>query len=171
MSQSPIVYRWTGEGMVPLPYMAKRADQQFVIGETYRMETAEERSARSHSHYFAAVHEAWTNLPEDQAERFPTSEHLRKWALIQCRYCDQRQTVCSTRAEALRIAAFIKPMDDYAVVTAVEYVVTVYTAKSQSRRAMPGKEFQESKIKVLDLLASMLGVEPEKLSARAREAA
>jgi len=38
--------------------------------------------------------------------------------------------------EAQRIAAFIKPMDTYAMVIVNECVVTVYTAKSQSLKAM-----------------------------------
>jgi ABC-type nickel/cobalt efflux system permease component RcnA len=50
-------------------------------------------------------------------------------------------------------------MDDFAVVTVSEAVVTVYTAKSQSMRAMGKKAFAESKEAVLRILSEMLGVE------------
>jgi hypothetical protein len=113
--------------------------------------------------FFVRRDEAWVNLPEHEAERFQTSEHLRKWSLIKCGYADQRQIVCASKAEALRFRAFIVPMDDYAIVTANESVVTVFTAKSQSMKAMGRREFHESKQKVLDYVAALIGVKPEDL--------
>lgn len=166
---APLMFIWDGEGMVPMRPFRKRADQVFVIGERYRLEVHEERSDRSHSHYFASIAEVWANLPDDQAARWPTPEHLRKWALIRAGYSDQRQIVCGTKAEAQRMRAFIAPIDDYAIVTANEAVVTVFTAKSQSYKAMGKKEFGESKQKVLDILADLIGVKPEELT-RARAA-
>lgn len=156
-------FRWTGEVMEPLRSFAKRCDAEFTVGEVYNLEAIEARSAASHRHYFAAVNEAWQNLPEDAAERFPTSEHLRKWCLIRAGYAEHRQIVASSKAEAQRLAAFVKPMDTYAVVTARECVVTVYTAESQSQKAMGKKRFQESKNAVLSLLAAMIGTGPLEL--------
>ncbi len=89
---------------------------------------------------------------------FPTAEHLRKFALIRCGYSDQRQIVCASKAEAQRVAGFVRPMDEYAVVTTSEAVVSVFTAQSQSRKAMGHRPFQESKNKVLDYIAGLLGV-------------
>lgn len=164
-TDTPVLWRWDGEAMHPLSQVwAKRADQQFVIGETYRMEAREERSARSHSHYFACVHEAWMNLPEHEALRYPTAEHLRKYALVMTGYRDERTIACASKAEAERVAAFVRPMDDYAVVSVREAVVRVWTAKSQSVRAMGKKPFQESKTKVLDFLADLIGADPTSLS-------
>jgi len=129
---------------------------------------SDRRSAVSHSHYFAAVNEAWRNLPEDMADDFPTSEHLRKWALVKSGFRDERSIACSSRAEALRIAAFVRPIDEFAIVVVREAVVTVYTAKSQSLRAMGKAEFQRSKDGVLDVLAKLIGTSTEDLkSARA----
>ena len=162
-------FRWDGEAMIPRS--PKRADEQFVVGEVYRMEVREERSINSHSHYFAAVHDVWLNLHEEEAERFATAEHLRKYALIRTGWHQERQIVCASKAEAQRVASFVRPMDEYAIVTATEAVVTVFTAKSQSYRAMGKKDFQTSKQDVLDLLASMIGVEPQQLSAEAGQAA
>lgn len=160
----PIPCQWDGEALVPHRGFAKRADEQFVVGERYTIDVVEERSAKSHAHYFASINEAWSNLPEDQVERFPTAEHLRKWCLIKAGYADSCQIVAASRAEALRLAAFIRPMDTYAVVTVEGPVVTRWTAHSQSMRAMGKKVFQESKDAVLGILAGLIGVTADELT-------
>ncbi|MNE84166.1 hypothetical protein D3C80_1810410 [compost metagenome] len=66
----------------------------------------------------------------------------------------------------MRVAAFIKPMDEYAVVDVREAVVRVFTAQSQSYRAMGKKVFAESKEKVLDAIAALIGADPEDLKRR-----
>jgi len=160
----PMPFQWTGEEMRPTRGFAALADKQFVIGEVYVLgEADQERSGASHRHYFASVHEAWLNLPEREAERFPTSEHLRKYALIKAGYCDVRDMVCASKAEAVRVGAFVKPMDPYALVVVSAAVVRVYTAKSQSHKAMTKRVFQESKDAVLGVLAGMIEVSREQL--------
>jgi hypothetical protein len=164
---TPLVYEWSGEAMVPLKRFSRVCDEHFVIGERYTMEELKGRSQVSHNHYFAALHHAWLNLREDVAERFPTETHLRKWSLIKCGYHDQRSIVAASKAEALRIAAFIKPMDEFAIVVVSECTVTVYTAKSQSKKAMGGADFQRSKQDVLDYVAALIGTDPERLKENA----
>lgn len=154
--------------MRPAPGFLKRCAEMFVIGQRYVMEALEERSMRSHRHYFALIREAWENLPDEKVERYPTPEHLRKHALIRTGYRQERQFVCSSKAEAQRVAAFIDPMDLYSLVTFREQVVTVYTARSQSTRAMGKDEFQLSKDAVIGWIAQELKVSPEALS-RARQ--
>jgi hypothetical protein len=171
MTAAPILFSWTGEAMVPHPRFQRECDASFVVGERYRLAVQEHRSQANHNHYFAAINEAWMNLPELVAERFPTVEHLRKYALIKAGYRDERSIVCNSKAEAQRIAAFIKPMDEFAVVTTHEAVVTVWTAKSQSKAAMGKQVFQESKNKVLDVLAEMIGIQPETLTRNVGRAA
>lgn len=171
MNQSPIMFEWDGEAMVPRPGFQKRCDERFVVGEHYRLEVIEERSAQSHNHYFAVVKEAWDNLPERQAERFPSPDHLRKYALIKAGYYDERSIVCASKAEATRVAAFIRPMDDYAIVDAREAVVLVLTAKSQRQRAMGKEEFQKSKEAVIALLADLIGTTQRALTVAAGSAA
>ena len=158
MTLALLPFTWTGEAMEPLPNFAKRCDERFVVGERYRLEVVEDRSHRSHSHFFAAVHDAWLNLPEDKLERFPTDEHLRKWALIKAGFRDERTIVVASKAEARRLVAFMRPLDDYAVVVARDAVVVVWTAKSQSYKAMGRKEFQRSKDAVLTVCAELVGV-------------
>ncbi|TPN03842.1 hypothetical protein FJ973_29815 [Mesorhizobium sp. B2-1-3] len=153
----PLHFRWDGDALVPLrPILA---DRHYVVGETYSIVEHHDRSANSHRHYFAALGNAWSNLPDRMLEEFPTAEVLRKKLLIRAGYADERSIVCASKAEAQRVAAFVKPMDDYAIVTVREAVVRVYTAQSQSVKAMGAKAFQESKTKVLEALDDLLGVE------------
>ena len=172
MSDRPLYpqdYTWNGEAMIPKRPLA--ADRQFVVGETYRLDVIEERSVNTHHHYFAAVNEAWKNLPEGRMEEFQTPEHLRKKMLIVAGYRDERSIVCASKAEALRVAAFIKPLDEYAIVIVRDNVVIHLTAKSQSYRAMDKKTFQESKQAVLDHISAMIGVTAKQLEKNAGTAA
>lgn len=165
----PVAFQWDGDAMVPLN--PRLADRQYYVGQVYRLVPHEERSAASHAHYFAAINEAHANLPDHLAEKLPTPEHLRKHALIRAGYRDERTIVASSKAEAQRLAAFIKPMDGYAVVLVDGATVTVYTAQSQSFRAMGKARFEESKAKVLDVIAGMIGVAPDALKREAGKAA
>lgn len=169
---APIIYVWDADAgaMVPEGTRARhRTYELYQPGQRVALVPYEgERSSPSHRHYFACVHFAWMNLREEYADRFPTAEHLRKWALIKAGYRDERTFVGSSKAEARRLAAFVKPMDDYAVVTVIEQVVTVYTAKSQAVRAMGKRMFQESKTAVLDVLVQMIDATREQLESTVR---
>lgn len=165
----PLEFSWDGEAMVPAN--PRRADRQYVIGETYRLLPWEARSRKSHDHFFASVHEAWQNLPERLDGHFPTADHLRKWALIKAGFRTERSIACSSPAEAAKVAAFVEPIDGYAVVVVSDCLVTIYTAESQSYRAMGKKRFGESKTAVLDVLASLIGQDRETLEHESGQAA
>lgn len=153
----PLRFSWDGEAFYPRA--PKLADKYFVIGQEYSLAPHEDRSVASHRHYFASVNEAHGNLPEILAERLPTPEHLRKYALIKAGYRDERSIVCASKAEAQRVKAFVEPIDDFAIVVADGATVTVFTAKSQSLRAMGKKAFAESKDAVLRIISEMIGVD------------
>lgn len=172
MNTGPVKFIWEGDAMKPAaPYYQKLADKYYTIGETYMMAEHQERSARSHNHYFAAIHDAWGNLPDHMLAEYPSAEHLRKKALIRKGYCDERSIVCASKAEALRMSAFVKPMAEYAIVLASEAVVKVLTAQSQSRKAMGAKVFQESKTAVLEFIDELLGLEAGQTEQNAGHAA
>ena len=163
----PILMTWDANAQAMRPansYWAAKARAQFADGKLHEIVEQFERSGPSHRAYFASVREAWKNLPGDLAERYPTPEHLRKRALIKAGYYDCAQIVFPTAKAAQDAAAFMQPMDEYAVIVVKDCVVTRYTAKSQSYRAMGKKEFQESREKVLALLADMLGTTPQDLA-------
>ena len=157
---SPIQLRYEGDGTFKATgdYWVSKADAEFVAGDTYRLVEHQERSTAAHNHYFAAIAAAWGTLPDHLLAEYPSADHLRKKMLVKCGYADERSIVCASKAEAQRVMAFVKPMDSYAVVVTRDNVVRVYTAQSQSYRAMGRQVFQESKTKVLDAIAGLLGV-------------
>jgi len=152
-----IPVEWDGEAFAPAHGFGRYADQHFVIGERYVMEPVEDRSAKSHRQFFAAIREAWMNLPEHLAETIPSPEALRKRALIMTGYRDETSIVCASAAEARRVAAFVRPTDEFAIVSINGPVVVRWTAKSQSTRAMDRATFQQSKASVLDWIADLIG--------------
>jgi hypothetical protein len=158
----PMPFKWTGATMVPL--QPQRAESCLDVGERYVLVQHQERSQSSHNHEFGWLREAWVNLPDNLAERFPSEEHLRKWALIRAGYSDSQTITCNSKAEAQRVAAFIRPIDEFSVVIVAGPTVTRYTAKSQSRRAMGGADFQRSKTLIMEVIAKLLGVDPENLA-------
>jgi hypothetical protein len=163
----PIEMYWDSTNRALRPVNAawtKRAEQRWAAGEIYHITEQEARSTASHNHYFASVESAWKNLPEILAERFPSSDHLRKYALIRTGWHNSHVVTCGTRADAMRVAALARSLDEFAVVDIppAGSVVTVYTAQSQSTR-MGKDDFQSSKDDVLSFLASMIGVKTEDL--------
>lgn len=158
----PIAFEWDGEVMKPLH--PKLADKEYVVGERYMLAPLEQRSEVSHRHEFAWLHEAWMNLPESLAEQYPSSEHLRKRALIDAGFYTETMVDAGTTAAAIRVCAAFENMDDFALVFVRGPIVIRRVAKSQSRRAMGAKEFQQSKTAIMDVIANMIGVEPDQLS-------
>lgn len=166
----PMVFEWTGEAMTPLS--PRLADRQYVVGEHYRLAVEGERSQASHNFYFAAIHDAWLNLPAETAAQFLNETHLRKHCLIKAGYCDKKPVLCASNTEALKLAAYVQTFDEYAIVTVEGSLVTIFTAQSQSKAAMGSKAvFEESKNKVLDIIAGMIGVTADTLRSNAGQAA
>lgn len=160
-----------GTVLVPDARTLDHCQREMGLGEVVILERNEEISAQSRGHYFATLNEAWSQLPEVEATRFPTVEHLRAWALIQTGFCDERSITCESRQEAATIAAFVKPLNHYAIVDVRENVVRVFTAKSQSREAMTKKEFQASKEAVLETVSALVDISVDDLRKNAGKAA
>lgn len=171
MTTPPIPCRWDGEAFQPLPGFRRSCDQHFVVGTVYRLIEQPDRSDASHRHYFACLNEAWANLPEDLASRFPTVDHLRKFALINARYADYYEVITDSPAEAARMAMLVPRLNDYAVVKVSGNIVGIWQAKSQTYRAMGSEVFQASKDAVLQIVAEMIGVDADTLSNNAGRAA
>ena len=155
-----IIFEWDGESMVPQKRFQALCDREFVVHEVYRLEVREENSVRSRNHYFAQLETSWLNLPESCGLEpwAQTKDHLRAYALIKCGWYDSVTHVCSSGAEARRMAAFLRPLDEYSIVTAIGSTIVRYSAQSQSQKAMGRKRFQASKVAVLDFVASLVGV-------------
>lgn len=109
--------------------------------------------------FFAIVREAWHNLPDDKRERFPSSEILRKTALCRVGWAESRQITCGNRKAALEVAILARHLDRYAIVDVSETVVTVFTARSMSKRQCPKKTFLEVSERALDWVSALLGTD------------
>lgn len=161
----PTAFVWQADHGIMRPTSPGLAASRFTNGETYLLAVVEERSEDSHKQAFAWLREAWMSLPDHLAQRFPTSEHMRKAALIETGFCTVQDYVCGSRAEAVRWAENLRrEADEYAMVALHETVVRVFKAKSQSKRAMGKSDFEDSKKAILDLIAGWLDVTPETLS-------
>jgi len=168
----PLLCEWTGEAFAPLgPRAQKTANEHFVVGERYRIAEHQERSNASHSHEFAWLHEAWKNLPERFADMFPSSEHLRKRALIEAGFYNEMVIDAGTKAAAIRVAAGFRSHDEFCVAVVSGPIVAVRTAKSQSRRAMDKAEFARSKQAIMEIVSDMLGVDADTLQKNTARAA
>lgn len=172
----PMYFRWTDdEVMAPLNAVwLGRCQKRFAIGEVYKLEELSERSQISHAQQFAWLHDAWMNLPQHLADQFPSEDHLRKRALIDCGFYHETIIDVGTNAGALRVAAFARGEDQFASVVVRGPLVVVRKAKSQRMRGherMDKAEFQASKTAIMDYIAALLGVTPQALLANAGQAA
>lgn len=161
--EPPMAFTWDGEHMVPRK--PKYADKVYTIGENYLLAPIEERSEVSHRHEFAFLREAWLNLPEDLAPLYPTSEHLRKRALIDTGWYNEKIIDAGTESAAIEVASILKDLDEFSLVIVRGSIVVRRTAKSQSRRKMNKEDFQKSKNDILELVSAMIGVKPEEIPA------
>lgn len=165
MNAQPVVFVWDGEAMVPVNgFHARACDRRFVVGERYPLDEVHARSQATHAHYFAVLREVWQSLPDPLSAQFTSPEKLRKYALIRTGYHVKNQHVCKSQAEAYRLAAVIRPYDEYQIVEVDGCVVTVYHAMSQDHRSMDRATFQASKTAVLDWCADLIGVARGSLS-------
>ncbi len=163
MSNPPLLYTWDGEAFWPRPAFRREADKQFVVGQTYRLVEAQDRSDSSHAHQFAFINEAWKNLPERLAADFPTATHLRKRALIETGFYVETRLDVGTQEAAVAVATTLRAKDEFAWIVVRGGVVVMREAKSQKRTAMDKAEFQTSKDAVLGWVSNLLGVEPDQL--------
>jgi hypothetical protein len=164
----PVEFQWTGEVMKPQPRFHVLARKQYTVGDTYTLGVNEERSMASHRHYQACVEEAWRNLPEDKLERYPTKDHLRKWALIKAGYYDEGIVICESRKQAITLIALVKLLDEFSITIVKGMVVKVYKAKSQKMESMTREEFEKSKADVLAILSETIGVSRKQLEQEGR---
>ena len=172
MSIPRLRMKWTGEAYVPINKLWGRVcDNNLVVEQEYWVIEEQERSKKSHNHYFAAVHTGWENLPEKYAGRFPDDDHLRKYALIMLGYCNQVELVFDNEESAILAAGQFKNLDTYSIVSVVDCVVVQLTAQTQKYREMGKDRFQKSKQDVIEFIAGLCGIDVKELTANAGKAA
>lgn len=157
----PLTYLGDGEFRAVSKYHARAADKALVIGEVLTWAQINERSIKTHNHYFASIHDTWLNLPESVAGQFPNDESLRKYALIKAGYYSVKKIVCANNKEANAVMTMAYELDEYIVCEVSGNVATIYRAQSQSMKAMGKDVFQKSKTAVLEILSDMIGAKLE----------
>lgn len=175
MKIEAVAFVWSGREMVPLDRFRMLANRQFRPGREYALIPHRGRSEKAHGLYFKCIQTCWENLPDqwrrsrdNNHERFPTSEHLRKWALIQEGYADEHTLACESEEKAREVATLARSLDGYAVIRVSGDIVIVWTAQSQDHHHMGHDDFQRSMDKVLGRLSSMLGISIDELTDNAK---
>lgn len=171
MTAPPIPMLYADGVFTPLPRFHNLAAASYGEGEVVDLVAVEQHSAKSRAHEFAWLREAWLNLPEAIADQFPSTEHLRKRALILGGFYDETILDAGSNAAALRAASFIRAREEFTHIVVRGPLVVTRTAKSQSSRAMDKVEFQASKTAVLNIVADLIGVPAETLTREADKAA
>ena len=136
-----------------------------MVNEEYPLTMLDARSRKSHSHYFACIHEIFTNLPDG---RFKSEDQFRKHMLIEHGYCSMRTIVAETPEHADRIAINVDT-EMCPVIDVKGNVVVIYEAESQSAASMGVEKFQASKTAVLEAGAAMIGVTVAQLKKEAEK--
>lgn len=155
----PIDMVWRDGALHPATlFYARKAAEQWGDGEVLSVTAREDRSSKSHRHYFACIKAAWENLPPPHDARFKSPEALRKHVLIRAGHCTTREIVCNSARDAATFASYLQEMDEYSLVIVNGAILTHYKAKSQAGDYQDKKEFQKSKQDVLEILAEMLGI-------------
>jgi hypothetical protein len=162
---------WTGQAFEPDGNFAMaQCHDRLGAGQVVNLDIDPERSAKSHKHQFSFVRTAWENLPEHLTGKpfAKTSETLRKHALISTGHCDTDMLAVGDARRAERVAAFTARLavrlHGYAITSIEGPVVYCFTPHSQSLKAMGGQRFQQSKQDILEYLADLIGVSPDKLA-------
>lgn len=172
LRERPIIAVWTPEGtFVPLPRFQKLCDQYFAVHEEIALVRHHERNMNQHRGYFAALSDAFDNLMEDVAGRFPSAEHLREWALCQTEFCTITEEVYSTKKDATQAAKALRKLAPYAVISVHDSAMVTKHAMSQSVRAMGKETFEASCKAVLEVVAGMARTTPRELKKNAGRAA
>ncbi len=170
MKVEPVAFIWDGAAMIPLERFRGLASRQFRPGVEYALVPHRERSDAAHGLFFKCVELAWKNLPHEYDGKFPTSEHLRKRALVWEGFADEHTMLCANEAQAQSTGVLARALDGYAVIQIKGPIVIVWTAKSQSRHVMGHDVFTDSMNKVLGRLADMLGISVGQLTEEAKSA-
>lgn len=168
MKIEPVAFIWNSREMVPLDRFRALANRQFRAGQEYALVPHQGRSEKAHGLYFASILVAWENLPERYDGRFPTSEHLRKWSLVQEGFANEHVQACESEDQARSFGILCRELDSYAVIHLSGDVLTIWTAQSQDKHHMGAEVFNESMQKVLERVAHMIGLSVDELTENAK---
>lgn len=163
---------WNGNAFIPDSNAAKAfCARAYRMGQPLTVFIMQERTERTHNHQFAWLDDALENLPERYSEApwAASPEHLRKYALISTGFFNVKSIATESDAEALRWSEVLRTIDPFSVVAIRGDVVHLFTAQSQSMKAMGKERFQRSKTAILNFVANIIGATPEELAQMGRK--
>lgn len=108
--------------------------------------------------FFAQIRDIHSNLNDDMRRRWTSSETLRKHALIAVGWCDVMTVVAGSKAAAPGVAAALLSKDQYCLIDIRGDVLTMYTARSMSRRVLLKPQFLEVSEKVFAWIEEQTGI-------------
>lgn len=159
---SPLRMMWIGTGFEPVnPHVARKADEEYIVGQVYIVTAEHQQSALSRAHQFAWLHDAWLSLPDHISARFLDEDQLRRHALIAGGFASTTVIDCATNAEARRWMKILTGEDPYCIIKVEGTSLMRFTARSQSTRSMGAKDFQASKDAVLRYVSDLLDANPK----------
>lgn len=115
--------------------------------------------------YFAILRDVWQNLRPPYSQMWPSSEHMRKELLCRVGWCDTRQVAAGSKSAAQNIAEAMRGLDRYAIVEVRGDVITIHTARSQSRKMQPKQQFLECAEQVYRLIEELTGIDAQRSEA------
>lgn len=191
MRDQPFVVKWravddvdeNGEvhramALVPTRRYARAAASEFGEPDSEHVIVVyEERNMKFHNKCFAALHDAWVNLPETTSARFPTEEHFRKWLLAnKSDFFDEIERDFPKLEEARAYGIGVRAGSPYATIkgpfrTAGGWKMIVRRPRSQKLSKMSPRDFEESMTQILDAAGEFVGVKRGELLKNAGRAA
>jgi hypothetical protein len=114
---------------------------------------------RMRMRFFAILRDIHGNLNDDLRRRFPSSETLRKHALVAAGWCDVMTVLAGSKSAAPGIAAAFQVKDRYCIIDIRGEVLTIYTARSMMRPALLKHQFLEISEKALDWILTQTGID------------
>ena len=112
--------------------------------------------------FFAQLRDVHGNLSDEHRRRFPSSETLRKHALIAVGWCDVMTVLAGSKAAAPGVAAAFHSKVPHCIIDIRGDVLTIYTARSMARRALLKKPFNDVASKVWDWIYRETGIDADR---------
>jgi len=156
--------RWLGDMLEPMRDSQVWLNENMVVGMVYRLDVIFPRDRNLHAARFAALGEAYRQLPERYAKMFVNFEHFRKWLLVKEGYCTIEDFAAASNTEAHRYLLMHERSHDkpghkdfkFAVIEG--NVVRIITPTSMGEKSMKPDEFREATSKMLERAADMIGI-------------
>ena len=109
--------------------------------------------------FFAQLRDVHANLPGHLRQRWPSTETLRKHALIAAGHCDVMTVAAGSKAAVEPLMKAFQAMDGYSIVEPTGTILTIYRARSMSRKHLLRPQFHEVAEKCFAWIETQTGID------------